>query len=502
MKRKNRLRTLRIVFALLCFLAISLLFLDFTGTAASMWGWIAKLQVVPAVLSLNIMAIVILIMMTLLFGRAYCSVLCPLGVLQDIINHIRGRVGKRKNRINRFGYRPPLTLIRICFLVGFIAVIALGLTSLAALVEPYSEFGRIMSAFMSPLYDMCNNLLADAAEDADSYMFYRTPVRLLPAALMIVAGVTLAVVACMAWFGGRIYCNSICPVGTVLGYLGRYSWLKPVIDVDKCNGCKKCARNCKSSCIDAVNHKIDYTRCVACMDCIGECSTGAIRYIHPESEDDKRDDTAVNGGRRAMLSVGALMVGGAVGRVMAKSTDGGLAEIIDKQPRTDRPRIVPPGALSIKNLERNCVACQLCIQACPNGVLRPSMEAATFMQPVVEYDRGYCRPECNSCATVCPAGAIKPIDLSEKCATQVGHAVVTIQDCLSASEGVRCGNCERHCPVGAISMITLKADNPDSPLVPVVDEERCIGCGACENLCPVRPLSAIHVVGHEKHRII
>lgn len=148
------------------------------------------------------------------------------------------------------------------------------------------------------------------------------------------------------------------------------------------------------------------------------------------------------------------------------------------------------------------VSCQLCVSNCPNGVLRPSVNMDTFMLPEVSYERGYCRPECNNCSQVCPAGAIEPIDVAEKSSIQVGHAVWIKENCIAATKGVHCGNCVRHCPVGAITMINLNPDDENSPKVPAVNTERCIGCGACENLCPVRPYSAIYVEGHERHRII
>ena len=92
----------------------------------------------------------------------------------------------------------------------------------------------------------------------------------------IIAAITFIVLFILAWRGGRTYCNTICPVGTVLGFLSKYSLFKPVIDTTKCNGCGLCARNCKASCINSKAHEIDYSRCVACMDCLDKCKQGAI----------------------------------------------------------------------------------------------------------------------------------------------------------------------------------------------------------------------------------
>lgn len=124
------------------------------------------------------------------------------------------------------------------------------------------------------------------------------------------------------------------------------------------------------------------------------------------------------------------------------------------------------------------------------------------MQPEMSYERGYCRPECTKCSEVCPAGAIRPITVADKSSTQIGHAVYVYENCVINTDGVECGNCARHCPTGAIQMLPSIADDPNSPKLPVVNTERCIGCGACENLCPARPFSAIYVEGHENHRTV
>ena len=172
-----------------------------------------------------------------------------------------------------------------------------------------------------------------------------------------------------------------------------------------------------------------------------------------------------------------------------------------KAPHRDTP-ITPPGSLSVKNMYGHCTACQLCVSVCPNDVLRPSADLQHFMQPTMSYERGYCRPECNKCSQVCPAGAIRPISVEEKSSISIGHAVWIKQNCLPVSDGVSCGNCARHCPTGAIKMVPLDANDHHSKHVPSIDTERCIGCGTCENLCPARPLSAIYVEGNEIHRTI
>lgn len=473
-----------------------MLFLDFTGTIHAWLGWLAKIQFLPAVLALNVGVVAVLLVLTLLLGRVYCSVICPLGVLQDFISWIGG-----KQKKNRFSYSKPLNLLRYGVLGVFFVALVAGISSVVALLAPYSSFGRIVSNFLAPFYQWGNNLLAYFSEQMESYAFYETEVWIKSLPTFIIAFVTLVVLIVLAWRGGRTYCNTICPVGTVLGFVARFSWLKPVIDTEKCNGCGLCVRNCKASCINNKEHKIDYSRCVACMDCIEKCKRGAISYVHPKKAP-ASTSAGADGSRRSFLTATVLATSAAVLKAQEKKVDGGLAAIEDKKVPERKTPIVPPGAISLKNMALHCTACQLCVSVCPNQVLRPGTKLDTLMQPETSYERGYCRPECTKCSDVCPAGAIKPITVEEKSSVQIGHAVWIKENCIPLTDDQNCGNCARHCPTGAIQMLLSFPNNRHSHKIPVIDEERCIGCGACENLCPARPFSAIYVEGHEVHKTI
>lgn len=489
---KNARRLLAAVF----FIIITLLFLDFTGTLHRWFGWMAKIQFLPAVLALNTGVIVLLVALTLLLGRVYCSVICPLGVMQDLFAWL-GRRAKR----NRYSYSAALNWLRYAVLALMVVAAGAGISVVVALLAPYSAYGRIAQSILGPVWRWGNNLLAARAEAHDSYMFHNVDIWAVGGAVLAVAAVTLVVLGVLAWRNGRTYCNTVCPVGTVLGFLSRFSLLRPVIDGAKCNGCGLCARNCKASCIDSKGHAIDLSRCVACMDCLGTCRKGAISYTWRRGA--VEDNTPVaDSGRRQFLTVTAVMATAAAVSAEEKFVDGGLAEIEDKKIPKRKTRIVPPGALGLANLERHCTACQLCVSACPNGVLRPSSDLGRLMQPESQYERGYCRPECTRCSQVCPTGAIRPISREEKSSVQIGHAVWVKENCVPLTDGVRCGNCARHCPTGAITMVHLKEDDEESPRIPAIDTAKCIGCGACENLCPARPFSAIYVEGHERHSII
>ena len=519
------LRRIRTTLALVVFVLITLLFLDVTGTLHKYFGWLASIQFWPALLALHVGVLALLVVLTLVFGRIYCSIICPLGVMQDVVSRLHG-IRKK----NRFTYSKEKRWLRYTVLAVFIVSALAGVNAVVSLLAPYSSYGRIAGSLMKPVYEAGNNVLAAIAESVNSYAFYSVDVWLKSLPTLIVASVTLVVIAVLAWRGGRTYCNTICPVGTILSFLARFSWFKVRIDGSKCVNCGLCTKNCKASAIDFKNHKIDYSRCVVCGDCIGKCHKGAIslssrradkrtsRQVNKQTsgQADKRTSQnannanllvnssagvlSTNESRRSFLLGVAVAATGAALAQEKKKVDGGLAAIEDKvAPRRLTP-LTPPGSLSAQHFAQHCTACQLCVSTCPNGVLRPSTDLSTFMQPTMSYERGYCRPECTKCGEVCPTGAIKPITRAIKSATQIGHAVWLKKNCVPLTDGVECGNCARHCPTGAITMIPLNPKDERSPKIPAVNEARCIGCGACENLCPARPFSAIYVEGHEVHR--
>ncbi|MBQ5817302.1 MAG: 4Fe-4S binding protein, partial [Bacteroidaceae bacterium] len=200
------LRKLRIGLAAIFYAAITLLFLDFTGTTHNFLGWMAKIQFLPALLATNVAIVIALILLTLLLGRVYCSIICPLGVMQDIIAFFG-----RKSRKNRYSYSPAKNILRYTVLVLFIVAMVAGVGSAVALLAPYSAYGRIAQNLLSPLWIAGNNVLAYFAERADSYAFYTAPVWIRSIATFSVAAATLVIIAILSWRGGRTYCNTICP---------------------------------------------------------------------------------------------------------------------------------------------------------------------------------------------------------------------------------------------------------------------------------------------------
>ncbi|MBP5535759.1 MAG: 4Fe-4S binding protein [Bacteroidales bacterium] len=461
------LRKLRIFLAIIFFAGITALFLDTIGVVRGLVSWMADIQLLPAVLAANFLVVAAVLACTLVLGRIYCSVVCPLGVLQDFFVWLGGLVKK-----NRFKYRKPSKWLRYAVLALFVLAMVLGFNGVALLVAPYSAYGRMVAAVAHPAT--------------------------VGWTVAAVALVTLVVVAVLSLRWGRLWCNTICPVGTTLGLVSRFALLRPVVDKELCNGCGKCARNCKASCIDAQSGRVDMSRCVTCMDCLDNCSTGAMRLrwqcgtAHKKANDTAREG-GVDTGLRSFVAAAAAVGVASTLRAQEKKVDGGLAVLQGKQVPQRQVPLKPYGAHSLSRFSKHCTACQLCVSACPNGVLRPSSSLSTMMQPEMGYDKGYCRPECTACGDVCPTGAIRAVSREAKTAISIGHAVVLTANCLACTGEASCGNCARHCPAAAISMIDGR---------PVVDESRCTGCGACEYLCPVRPFSAIYVEGREQHTAV
>ena len=497
------LRKIRIILATVVFIGITLLFIDFTGTMFRWFGWIPKLQLLESVLALNLGIIAFLVVLTLVCGRIYCSVICPLGVMQDIF----GWMGKKWKK-NRYSYSKEVKWLRYPMLAIFIIALTAGIGTVFQLLAPYSTYGIIATNLLQPVYLAGNNVLAAIAEYYDSYAFYHKDIWLRSLPSLIISIVVLVILAILAWRNGRTYCNTVCPVGTVLSFLSRFSLLKIHFDADKCKNCSLCTKNCKSACIDYKNHSVDYSRCVVCGNCIESCKFGALKYaLSTRSEQNSQNSQSNQSARidptkRSFLLSTALLATAAIAQEKDKMMDGGLAEIADKIAPKRLTPLTPPGSLSMKNYAQHCTGCQLCISECPNEVLRPSTDLMHLMMPTKSYERGFCRPECNRCSKVCPTGAIKLIKPEDKSSTQIGHAVWIKKNCIPLTDGVECGNCARRCPVGAIEMVPSNPDDEESPAVPAVNEARCIGCGACEYLCPARPHSAIYVEGHEVHKEI
>ena len=161
------LKKVRIVLSVLIFGLITFYFLDFAELLPNKFHVLAHIQFVSALMSFSFIALVILIVLTLLLGRIYCSVICPMGVLQDIINWISQKTVKKKKR---FRFSPAKNIVRWSVLAIAVCSFLCGFTVLLGLLDPYSAFGRIITNIFKPVYMIGNNLLESIFSRFDNYI--------------------------------------------------------------------------------------------------------------------------------------------------------------------------------------------------------------------------------------------------------------------------------------------------------------------------------------------
>ena len=263
------LKTLRVVAAAAVFVGLNLFFLGF----ADGMGLLAQIQFVPACLAFNLVVVGILAGVTALAGRLYCSAVCPLGTFQDIVLWLR-----RRFRRTSFAYRPGRPIVRAAFAVLFAVLLLCGVASLAGVIEPYSAYGRIATHLFEPLAAACANFAADLFLKWGRPCMLKSEIFVRGWAALGVAGVSFAALAAVAAARGRLFCNTVCPVGSVLGLLAAKAPVRIRLDAAKCVKCGLCAKACKAECIDTAGGKVDQSRCVRCFNCIGACRKGALSW--------------------------------------------------------------------------------------------------------------------------------------------------------------------------------------------------------------------------------
>jgi ferredoxin len=472
------LKKFRVAISLFIFSLLTFYFLDFAGILPTEIHVLGCIQFIPAWLSRNALAMGFLLICALLFGRVYCSFICPMGIFQDIAS----RCSKSKQK--RF-YKKNNPILRWSILAIFLVLFNLGYTIAVGLLDPYSAYGRIAVHIFKPVYLAMNNLLAYIFNHFGNYAFYRTEIAILSIFSLSVALFTFAIIGMLAWAKGRFYCNAVCPVGTVLGFMNKFSLFKIRIDGGRCASCGICEKKCKASCIDAKAKAIDYNRCVNCFNCISNCNKKAISFA--VSKNNKPEtQPAVDKSKRKFLLTG-LTVAVAAPAVFAQT----------KENRQNA--ISPPGAVSTEHLLKHCSSCHLCISKCPSKVLKPAfMEygIAGMMMPVMHFEKGFCNFDCTVCTDVCPNNALTSLTVQQKHRLQVGRVVFEPELCVVHTEGTSCGACSEHCPTQAVKMLPYK----NGLTVPFIDADLCVGCGGCEFICPVRPQRAIYVEGNKVHQ--
>lgn len=482
------LKRIRIVLAVILGGVITFYFLDFAGLLPLWIPNFARVQFVPALLAGSVGILLALLVFTFLFGRVYCSVICPMGIFQDIVAWISRRSGRKKHyRFSKERRGMRLGVLGLVVLTFF-----MGGTVLLSLLDPYSAYGRMTVNVFRPVYMAGNNFLAWIFNGFGNYTFYHTEVFVLSIFALVTGILTFMGIGFLAWKYGRSWCNTMCPVGTVLGYISRYSVWKIRINPDACASCGLCERKCKASCIDSKSKKIDYSRCVDCYNCLDACHKHAMRYspVWKKNQDSNTDVSK----RQFVATLTALTLTAPL-KTMAKS----VAATKNNVPWDRKHPLSPPGSQSAEHLLKHCTACHLCVTKCPSRVLKPAFMdygVGGIMQPKMDFGHGFCNFDCTVCADVCPNGALLPLTKEEKHRLQMGKVVFVKENCIVNTDETSCGACSEHCPTQAVSMVPYK----NGLTIPSVNPEICVGCGGCEYVCPVRPFRAIYIEGNPVHQ--
>jgi len=493
------LKRIRIVVAIFIFFALTLIFLDFGNVIpVGLYSFFVSTQLIPSfirtlvVLSSASFGIFFVLVVTVLFGRVYCSTLCPLGILQDIVI----RIAKRINRRRRFQYKKQYyTLHYFLFVLTGIFAFS-GSVILLNLFEPFSNYGRILSNLMSPLLVLANNMFGYILGHFGFMFLFQIPILHINPVSVLASLSFLTLVTYLSYNHGRLFCNLLCPAGAFLGLLSRFSFFKIVIDKNNCKECGLCERVCKANCIQSSLMEIDFAACVGCFNCLAACPTIGMSYKRRWTKlSNKSNETNV--GRRNVLKISVLPALGLLMPIDRVEDAAGRSQNGFNENR--RHPISPPGSLGVERFSSLCTACHLCVSSCPTQVLLPSFleyGIAGVFQPKMNYDASYCNFDCVLCSQICPTGAILPLDVSSKKEAQIGRAQFVREDCIVVKKNIDCGACSEHCPTKAVFMVPYS----EYLMIPEINNDICIGCGACEHACPARPNKAIYVKPNTIHQ--
>ncbi len=490
------LKPLRVTFSLIAFLLILWLFLDITGRLTDkLVNGILFFQFVPSAIRLFhaftfiSLGAVFIILLSWLFGRVYCSFLCPLGLLMDLANGLRTRIQRKK----RFRFMRPQPAVQYVLLAVVLIPLLFGNLFFINLLDPYSLAGKLFTNLARPVWYGAINLVSWVLKLVNNFSVYPVEIKFLAMPSFLFSLAIFIAVVLLAFFRGRWYCNAICPVGTVLGLLSKVSLFRIRINENECTSCGLCVRSCKAGCIDMKAKQVDFSRCVACFNCFRACEYDGFSYAVARKPATVKPDVS----RREFLRQTATGMTAVAGVLATGSLPARDTSTTGEAPKPGP--VTPPGSLSIWNFTSACTACQLCISACPTKVLQPAFLEyglnGLFM-PKMAYAVNYCNFDCIACTLVCPTDAINPLTVDQKHIVQIGVSKLIKNICVVVEKKTACGACSEHCPTKAVEMVpylgTLK--------IPAIDEKLCVGCGACEHACPTRPIRAIYDKPNKYHR--
>lgn len=501
----RHLRVIRIAISSLIFILFVQLFIGIDAQWIHPVAYFFKhLQLFPSIIrflalffTVSGLGFVLVILLTLLFGRVYCSSICPMGTFQDGIIRIASLFKKRKNRKFRYSGK-QFKILKYSILAATLILWVTGSLFLVNLLDPYSNFGKISVSFFQPLYIWLNNSLSFVLETRGNYSMAPLAVKTLPGNVILVSSLIFLTIATMASLRGRLFCNTICPAGTLLGLIAGKARYQLAFNEDTCNLCGRCEKACKASCINSKAMEVDMTRCVACYNCFAACKNQSLTYKKLKVAPAGNDQHAPSPEKRSfLLSFAAASLSIPLLKKFSVAQNTGKPGMI---PTGTANPVTPPGSLGYDHFTDKCIACYLCVSVCPTNVIVPSFfdyGLQGFMQPKLDFHKSFCNFDCVKCTEICPTGAIKQQSRESKQQIQIGVAKFMAESCIVTVDRTDCGACSEHCPTKAVHMVPFE----DGLFIPEVNPHHCVGCGACEFACPTMPNKAIYVESNTMHQM-
>lgn len=502
--------SIRVIVSFFVFSILCIYFLDLNHTLPKSFykfGAI-RLEIAPALCKWIVggtvaTSFIIFSLLSLFFGRIYCSCFCPFGILSDISRFFARIFFKLpffnksplfknlRSNLNNLKFAKAKNFLRAICLCLAIFFYAIGASALLGMLEPFSLFGKIASDFFRPLAILFNSAFSNIFGEN---LFPKVIDPSLVSATSFAIGSTLFLLIFTASvLRGRIFCNTLCPVGAWLGFLSRFSIFKLTLSQD-CVKCGKCLKNCRAQCIDLKTKKLDFSRCVMCGDCLSGCPKSAInfeftykKFFSPKNEATLESQNSANNISRKTFA--KTLIAGAGTLSIAAISKNDDKEIF----------CVPAGSQGVDEFTSRCIACGLCIASCKGNVLQPSISQwglSGFMIPYMDFSTGYCKDDCHNCTKVCPSGAISFLTKAQKLEIKIGRARIDYDKCIIVKENKTCTVCEDACPQKAIEF--RPRGNSNRKKLPKVMNAMCIGCGKCAYLCPAKP-KAIKIDALQKH---